>query len=994
MTPERFVQIDKLLEAALDLATDERGAFLARECAEDQELLEQVQALLAQASQISSFLESPATLGETAPTAQISGSEPIDGAEAFLPERLGAYRIIGLLGRGGMGSVYRAERVDGSFQGQVAIKFLRPGFEATNLQSRFQAERQILSEVRHENIARLLDGGKTADGRPFFVLELVEGLPIDRYCEEHRLGISERLQLFDEVCAGVEHAHRHLVVHRDIKPGNILVTAEGRPVLLDFGIAKVLDVAAFPYPVEATASHMRPMTPSYASPEQHFGEAISTASDIYSLGVLLYLLLCGQLPRDLRGKSPLEVEKILREGAVEKASEVAARQRFPPKAPQARAVAPELDSIASMALRLEPERRYGSVQQLRDELDRFRTGRPVLAQGDSMAYRTRKFLRRHWLPSAFAATLLIFILVFAGSMAASASRLAREREAVKLERDRAREVSHMMVEMLISSDKRSALHKKANLTVADTLDYGLELARKRLADQPEIRASLSQAIGEIYHGLGEHQKAQEVLEETLEIRQEVLGEEHVDLALTLHNLAFVLEDRGDPKAALPFLLEAIRQRKKLIGPTCPELAISFQNLCSVYTNLGRLEEAAAAAERALEIREIHFGPDDPWIGQSMQNLGNLYAARSQFDRAEEVLQRSLEIAEKNYGPVHHSVSYSAHALATAKLVQHEFSEAETWLTRVIDIREELYSPTHPELLLPRMNVGLLETHRGQFDPAIEALDRAWEILEKSGGTGGIMASGIRSRRAWLLQRFGELEQARGDLDAALEVFDRTMGRTHRPMETVLALAENLLLDNQIQEALETLDELQSHLEARNLKGTLEEAWAWRLRGSAHRTAGDLALASEAHEQSLDVFGHLRLLEMIPALEAQIGAAYLELDAARLPEAEERFRTALERAKARLAHNDDPSSRRLMAAALLGLGQALDQEGLDEEAKNSRRRAVQVLGQHVAAESDVFYLHTRVQALRATEAGSEATPWFEEYERRGGPGALAFGPRQP
>lgn len=432
MPATRWNRIDALFHAACEHEPAARDAFLTEACAGDAALLQEVRALL-DADITESQRITKALVGATLELV-------VEGEQ--VGRTAGPYRLVRELGQGGMGAVYLAERTDGQFEQQVALKLIRVGMGTAEVQARFRMERQILARLQHPGIARLLDGGVTSDGQPFFAMEFVEGERIDAYCERHRLPIVERLALFGAVCDAVAYAHANLVVHRDLKPDNILVTAEGKVRLLDFGIAKVVaddtDIT-----IGLTTVGSRAMTPAYASPEQVLGEQVGTASDVYSLGVLLYELICGSRPYNLKALSPVEMQRAVCQvdppRPSSRVAESMERGTAPPLATGAsleatdvrrleRQVEGDLDVIAMKALRKEPERRYATVAALLDDIRRHLQGDPVQARPDTMRYRWRTRLRRHrpvWLTAA--ATVILTLTVAAIYV-----------QGVRRERDRAR----------------------------------------------------------------------------------------------------------------------------------------------------------------------------------------------------------------------------------------------------------------------------------------------------------------------------------------------------------------------------------------------------------------------------------------------------------------------------------------------------------------------------------------------------------------------------
>lgn len=413
MVEHRWERVRALFDEALERDPDTRAAFIAAGAAGDEALRREVLSLLAAHETTDTVLDAPAL--------QVLAEVPPEAPEASMTGRpIGPYVLEEEIGRGGMGTVYRAVRVEGEFDQIVAVKILPFGFGRNAILNRFRAERQILARLDHPNIARLLDGGTTPEGLPYFVMEFVEGRRIDRYADEERLSIEKRLQLFVTVCSAVQAAHQTLVVHRDLKPSNILVAADGTPKLLDFGIAKVLD-PLLPEEAELTMTSMRPLTPDYASPEHIRGDPVTTASDVYSLGVVLYQLLTGRRPYQLTGRTASQVERTVERQAPMKPSTAAVAASHDVDAPDAvelafrrgttpdrlrRRLAGDLDNIVLMALRKEPERRYGSADRLAEDVRLHLDGRPVSARSPTVAYRFGKFARRHW-PSVVSGILML-----------------------------------------------------------------------------------------------------------------------------------------------------------------------------------------------------------------------------------------------------------------------------------------------------------------------------------------------------------------------------------------------------------------------------------------------------------------------------------------------------------------------------------------------------------------------------------------------------------
>jgi len=458
---ERWHQIDGLFEAALDRSPDERAQFIADACGDDDQLRTAVESLVADSAASNHYwrdaVDPLMARARTKLVSELEGQEGLDD-----PERVGPYRLLERIGRGGMGTVYLAERADGEFEHRVAVKLLRRGLDTDDVVRRFRAERQILASLDHANIARLLDGGSTGDGRPFVVMEHADGTPITEYCDNRRLSIPERLALFEVVLRAVRHAHSHLVIHRDLKPSNILVTERGDVKLLDFGIAKLLDDSEGGAS-ELTRTGVHLMTPGYASPEQLTGAPVTIASDVFQLGLLLYELLTGVRPFGDSETAPQEFERRTLDTPVERPSRRIARLERgksaasespdPAELAERRGTVPgrlrrllsgDLDDITEMALRKEADQRYASIGQFLDDLARYRNGDPVVASAGALRYRTSKFVGRNRWGVAAAAVLLLVVAGYVVTLNVQSRRIAAERDRAEAEARRAEQVTAFM----------------------------------------------------------------------------------------------------------------------------------------------------------------------------------------------------------------------------------------------------------------------------------------------------------------------------------------------------------------------------------------------------------------------------------------------------------------------------------------------------------------------------------------------------------------------
>ncbi len=711
--PERWRTVDRIFAQALELPAAERGAFLDAACAGDEDLRREVETLLAADERDATFLERPA--------GEILGWRPLTGEEEE-GGRLGPYRLLRRIGGGGMGTVYLARRDDAEYQREVAVKILRAGLEGTEAYHRFLAERQILARLQHPNIARLYDGGSTADGRPFLVMELVDGVPVDEYCDQRQLTVDQRLDLFRRICSAVEHAHQNLLVHRDLKPGNILVTADGEPKLLDFGIAKQLEpkVAADSGPLTRTG--LRVMTPSYASPEQVKGEAVTTASDVYSLGVLLYEMLAGRSPYPA-AEVTYEIERAICEQEPERPSaavfpeEIAKARKTRPQGLQRR-LRGDLDNVVLMALRKEPGRRYRSVAQLSRDLERHRDDLPVIARPDTLRYRTRKFVVRH---RAAVAAAVVVALVVAGFMAS----LFRQHRLLARERDKAQYALSFLVETFKNADPYQT--RGARLTAHEILDQGTVRAASGLKGQPGVQGAVMQALAEAQYGLGRYDKAEPLLRQALELRRELYGPESLEVARTLEYLGRIYFERGRYKESARLLRRSLALKRRFLGDEHIEVAKALNLLGSSLVRPKASRELAKLHEEALVIARKHEGAEGPVVAETLMVQAQLMRNLGDYEAAESLFRKGLEMERRLLGDGALEV-YRHQGLYGEILMDFgRYKDAEALLRETLNAQERLLGRNHPDFNNTANQLGMA-LHLMARDPEAEALYR--EVLER------------------------------------------------------------------------------------------------------------------------------------------------------------------------------------------------------------------------------------------------------------------------
>ncbi|HKI04163.1 MAG TPA: serine/threonine-protein kinase [Thermoanaerobaculia bacterium] len=828
---ERWARIDWVFDQALDRSPDEQRAFLDQTCAGDAELRREVERLLDADESSATFLERPAgeLFGILSATAAPASASVLASVLASETEGsfLGPYRLLRRIGGGGMGTVYLACREDEHYQREVAVKILRSGLESTEAYHRFLAERQILARLEHPNIARLYDGGSTQDGRPYLVMELVEGLPVDEYCNRHRLSVDQRLELFRRICSAVQYAHQNLLVHRDLKPGNILVTGEGEPKLLDFGIAKRLEPqSADPQSPdgadrqEMTQTGLRVMTPSHASPEQVKGEAVTTASDVYSLGVILYELLAGRSPYRVLKGLPHEIERAICEEEPERpgaalfrpgnppAEEIAAVRKSRPKALERR-LRGDLDNIVLMALRKEAQRRYGSAAQLSRDLENHLQSLPVAARPDALLYRGRKFLRRHRAGAAAAAVVALVVLGFLLSL------ISQRRQVVE-ERDKARYALSFLVDTFKQADPYQT--RRGQLTAREILDQGEARVSRELAGRPDVQAALMGAIGEVDYGLGRYDEAEPLLERALALRLEVYGPESLEAAESLELLGRLKAERADRSeiaAAEKLLRRALALKRRLLGNDSIEVAATLNQLGSFLSETNATPDVEKLHREALAIARQVEGPVGPTVGKSLVSLAKLKRDLGDYEASERLFREGLSVERRALGERDPRLYRDQTTFGEILIDLGKFKESETLLRQSLAAQQKILGGEHPDVDASLNNLALAVHRQGRYAEAEVLFRRVLKLVRAHYGPSHSSVGAALANLAGVLDGQFRSREAIPYLQEALAIRRQAWGDRH-PL-----VAQALLL---LAGAHRKLDELGQALSlARQAQAILEEA---------------------------------------------------------------------------------------------------------------------------------------------------------------------------
>ncbi len=741
--------IKSIFAEALEKKTaKERAAYLDKACGKDVNLRSKVEALLKAHEEAGDFLEVPAldakvTLDES-PLTEKPGT------------RIGRYKLLQLIGEGGFGAVYMAEQ-EKPIRRRVALKIIKLGMDTKQVIARFEAERQALALMDHANIARVFDAGATDTGRPYFVMELVKGIPITEYCDKNNLDTRQRLDLFIDVCKAVQHAHQKGIIHRDIKPSNVMITLhDGKPVpkIIDFGIAKAtqhrLTEKTF-----FTEYQQFIGTPEYMSPEQAemTGLDVDTRSDIYSLGVLLYELLTGTTPFEgdkLRSAAYDEIRRIIREdepprpstrlSSLGDALSDVAKHRHVQPAQLCKIVRGDLDWVVMKALEKDRTRRYETANEFAQDIGRHLGDEAVSAGPPGVGYRLRKFVRRNRGPvTAAAAVAAVIILGFVVSTAMYfQAEQAREKEtaaraeavAARDEAERQAKLSQAVADFLTNDVLGSADPYKAKgreVTVRYVLDAASKSIEGKFEDAPLVEASIRQTLGRTYQGLCRYEVAEPHLERALQIRQQQLGGEHLDTLKSMNDLAWLYFRQGRLDESEQLFLKPLEGRRRVLGEEHPDTLDTMQKLGWVYMPQARVDEAEPLFTKVLEIGRRVLGEEHPVMWRSMHGVAFLYANRGLYEKAEQLCLKSLEIGRRVDGEGHPDVLDSMNNLAFHMYKnQGRYDEAERLLVKALETSRRLLGGEHPRTLYFMTNLGALYRDQGQYKEAERMLVKVVE----------------------------------------------------------------------------------------------------------------------------------------------------------------------------------------------------------------------------------------------------------------------------
>jgi serine/threonine protein kinase/TolA-binding protein len=853
----RWERLNELFFFARQLPPGERKAYIARKTRGDPELRDELIALL-ESHQLRQRRTGPLTRALGPPTRSFGG-EARDQS-SLIGQVIANYELVSVLGRGGAGTVFLGERADRQFSARVAVKVVDRA-AAPDLGMRFRAERQILASLNHPNIARLIDAGETDDGQPYLVMEYIEGQPLDRYCDERQLDLRERLALFMDICAAVQYAHQNLIIHRDIKPANILVTTEGTPKLLDFGIAKLLN-GAMGAMSELTRMNDRLLTPEYASPEQILGGAVTTASDVYSLGVVLYRLLTGLRPYEIsHNASQLELERSIcvadplkPSAAVLRAMETTPAEGEPSMntLALARGLSPErlrrrlqgdLDAIVMRALRKEPERRYSSVERLVADIRHYLANEPVQARQGNWFYYSQRFVRRHTAGVAAGVAFLGFVIAVAVVMSIQRQNIAEALERAMNDRERAEKVSQFMLDVFSAADPFSNFGREPTARIL--LEQAARNIQNDLTQQPEVRARLLEAIGRSYRRLGQPDRAVMYLQDSLRIQQQLFGNDEATIGGIVTEIAIALREQGRMEESDRYFSEALsisQQSKNHLSEAHAQLLVNLGRLEKLRSNT---KEALAKLTEALELMRRIKGPDDPEVGGILAEMSNIlvwsddlegaeraarqaveiyksvhdshpdrimadyYLAdilfyRGQIDDAAKLFENALAAQRRIYGSSNSMVADTLASLAQVRIAQNNLGEAEKLIREGLAAHRNSDSAAYSKIGYLQTMLATVLMRRSSYREAEGLLRDTLSLFEKNGALEHQYAASAEHYLGETLLAQRKFAEAENVLLSAVHRWQRTGAPGWRSARSASALGEALYKQGRVEEAEEHL----------------------------------------------------------------------------------------------------------------------------------------------------------------------------------------------
>jgi len=796
MDKQTWDKINKVIDEALDIeGADEREQLIRKKCSTNyiqKEVLDFLKSIEDSGGLWEELKESNLALSENITNERHSVlSTPGDGLtgngkNTVTPEKIGPYFIKEIIARGGMGEVYLAERINEDFHKKVALKIIRNEITSNEQAARFERERMILSSLNHPNIGQLLDGGISGDGRSYFVMEYVDGMPITTFCRQNNCDLQNILKLFRQLCEAVQYAHSNFIVHRDLKPDNLFVTPQGNIKVLDFGIAKILNDDVSPGQVENTSSGRQILTYKYAAPEQLTADPITTATDVYSLGILLFELLTGRHPFRFKEKSYTEIEHSIRHEAPPLPANIDSGSRNLSDS--------ELDSIVLKALNKNPANRYQSAQHLLDDIVRYQNNKPVLAKDGKALYRSLKFLKRNSVPFSSVAAIILSAFLF---LLFYTSEIKSEREIAQWQAQKAEQATAILIDLFEANQPGQT---EAGFTINSLLNLG-ESKADNLEGFPELKGTMYSVIGQIYRNIGEFEKADTLLNASVQIFKKHYGDTHIETMNAMDHYGLLLINKGEFDRADSLLTHTLQIRKQHLTGSPVALAQSLNYLALANRRKGNFDEAESLYRQSYNLRSDHLGVEHPLTLESLSSLAVTLHNKGQYEQAEHLYRDLIDKRRRVLGPNHPDYATNLSSLGALLMNIGEYEEAESILKEALEIRSSQLGENHPVVAITLNNLGMLNKDIGKLPESEEYFRKALAIRQVALGEDHVNTAITYFCLADLMLRKKRPEPALDFIKRAQTVFKKHLPENHSfNVRTDLRLGSIYAEMNQISQA--------------------------------------------------------------------------------------------------------------------------------------------------------------------------------------------------
>ncbi len=794
MNPDYWKKIEKLFHQALEQPENNRQSFIEEKCAGDTVLLDELKTLLKNTS-------SNDSIGDIV---QKNAEQLKELSDPWIGQTIDQYQIIEEIAVGGMGAVYIGERTDAEYRQKVAIKLMSHGLVSKQARQRFLSERQILANLSHPNIASLLDGGTTDSGVPYLVMEYIEGLPIDKYCDKHQLTIKQRIQLLLKVCSALQYAHQNLVVHRDIKTSNILVTDNGIPKLLDFGIAKLLEDQPMEHTVALTRTEMRLLTPEYASPEQIRGEAISTATDVYGVGILMFKLLTGYFPFMVSSYSPAELEQLICKQPPPKPSAVIAKHKTETIAENRKThwkklqneVQGDLDNIILLALSKEVTLRYSTIDAMAEDLRSYLQHLPITAQPPSLSYRFKKFVRRNSIVVTVTTGILVSItalIAFYTWQLAEQRDIAIAAETKAQQRaDNLSETTDFIISLFTTANPRA--EGSQFITARDLLDEGMLRINQDLKTNTLSKAQMLFNLGLAYSALDEPNKAIVAYQQTLSIHSKLFGNDSIEISTIMNRLGDALRQGGRNEEGYKYLKKSLEMRERIQGQESHKIADSYNNLAMAVRNLNRLDEALKMQHKSVAMHLRVSDPKTETIHVPLNNLALIYRDKGNFKQALIYSTQALKEFYKRGNQTDMSAFLRiSRNIASISFQMGEYEIARKSILSGIEGAEKKYQQSNNQLLISKRTLAQIEHGMGNFEVADQLFKENIEACEIHCKKNPILNPITRKYWAILKRDMGDINNAKNLIALSVEGYKKHSSENSSSIITTLLFQADIAI---------------------------------------------------------------------------------------------------------------------------------------------------------------------------------------------------------